>query len=241
MTASTVGMRRTEPKLVAIVAARCSSRRLPGKVLRPVLGRPMLAHTLERLRSVGRLDAIMIATSVERSDDAISAFAEACGVPCWRGALDDVLGRFRDAAAACQADAVARISGDSPLIDPAIVTAAAQLYLEGSADIISNVFPRSFPKGQSVEVLSRGALERLAAEATEAEDREHVTRQAYRHPDRFVIRNFSAARPRPELQLSVDTAADFERVAALMAATGSDAGLAGVERLVELADAFALS
>jgi spore coat polysaccharide biosynthesis protein SpsF len=227
-----------EPRLVAVVAARHSSRRLPGKVLRPLLGRPLLAHAVERLQSVDRLDAIVIATSAERSDDAVAAFAETHGVRCWRGALDDVLGRLRDAAAACQGDAVVRISGDSPLIDPAIVATAVELYLEGTADIVTNVFPRSFPRGQSVEVLSRHALERLAAEATETADREHVTRYAYLHHDDFVIRNFSAARPRPELQLSVDTAEDLLRAAALLEATHGTGRFASVERLVELADAL---
>ncbi|HLN09941.1 MAG TPA: NTP transferase domain-containing protein, partial [Xanthobacteraceae bacterium] len=231
------GVRRSEPKLVAVVAARYSSSRLSGKVVRPLAGRPLLAHTLERLQAVDRLDVIVIATSSERSDDAVAAFAETCAVPCWRGALNDVLGRLRDAAAAWEADAIVRISGDSPLIDPAIVATAVELYLDGAADVVTNVFPRSFPKGQSVEVVSRRALERLAAEAVAAADREHVTRYAYEHPERFVIRNFAAVRPRPELQLSVDTAADFERVAALLAAT-SGATFASVDRLVDLADAL---
>jgi spore coat polysaccharide biosynthesis protein SpsF (cytidylyltransferase family) len=224
--------------MVAIVAARHSSHRLPGKVLRPLHGRPLLAHALVRLQSVDRLDDIVVATSAEPSDDAVAAFAISHDVPCWRGGLDDVLGRLLDAAAAFRADAVVRVSGDSPLIDPGVVATAVQLYLDSAADIVTNVFPRSFPRGQSVEVLSRRALERLAAETTEEADREHVTRYAYAHPDRFVIRNFSAARPRPELQLSVDTAADFERAAALLAATSDPPRFASVERLVELADAL---
>jgi spore coat polysaccharide biosynthesis protein SpsF len=198
----------------------------------------MLTYTLERLASVARLDETVIATSADRSDDAVATFAEACGIPCWRGSLNDVLGRLRDAAVARGADAVVRISGDSPLIDPAIVGTAVELYLDGHADLVTNVFPRSFPIGQSVEVLSRGALERLVIEANEAEDREHVTRYAYAHPDRFVIRNFSAARPRPDLQLSVNTAADFERTAALIGATGQSTAFASVDRLVDLAEAL---
>jgi spore coat polysaccharide biosynthesis protein SpsF len=223
------------PKIVAVVVARQSSRRLPGKVLRPLLGRPMLTYTLERLAAVMRLDETVIATSAERSDDVLATFAERCGIPCWRGSLDDVLGRLCDAAAVCGADAVVRISGDSPLIDPVIVAMAVKLYLDDPVDLVTNVFPRSFPMGQSVEVLSRGALERLALEADEAADREHVTRYAYAHSDRFLIRNFSAARPRPDLQLSVDTVADFERAAALLEATGDAPGFASVDRLIELA------
>jgi spore coat polysaccharide biosynthesis protein SpsF len=222
--------------IVAVVAARQSSRRLPGKVLRPLRGRPMLSYTLERLASVTRIDEVVIATSDQPSDDMIEKFAETCGILCWRGSLDDVLGRLRDAAASRAADTVVRISGDSPLIDPAIVAAAVELYLDDPTDLITNVFPRSFPMGQSVEVLSRNALERLAAEADQAVDREHVTRYAYAHPHRFDIRNFSAARPRPDFQLSVDTLSDFERAAALIEAVGHISGFASVDHLVEVAE-----
>jgi spore coat polysaccharide biosynthesis protein SpsF len=229
---------RQDARLVAVITARCSSRRLPGKVLRSVQARPMLAHTLERLRSVKRIDEVVIATSVDRSDDAVAEFAAESGAVCWRGSLEDVLGRIHEAADAHDADAVIRISGDSPLIDPVIVSTAIALFTEGQAELVTNVFPRTFPKGQSVEILSRTALKRLAAEATEGTDREHVTLYAYAHPERFIITNFSAACPRPELQLSVDTEADMELANKLMALSRVRLRFPTVEELINLVDAM---
>jgi spore coat polysaccharide biosynthesis protein SpsF len=226
-------------KLVAVVTARWSSERLPGKVLRPLQGRPLLVRVLERLQSVEQLDEVVVATSNQASDDPIAALAEAAGVLCWRGALEDVLGRIRDAAAGREADGIVRISGDSPLIDPALIRRAIDLFLERRPDLVTNVFPRSFPKGQSVEVLSRAALDRLHREARHPEDREHVTRYAYAHPDSLAICNFSAPKPRPELQLSVDTLVDFERAAALLDACGHGPGFPSVDRLIDLADELA--
>ena len=220
------------PKIVAVIAVR-HSRSFPERCF-VLAGASMLTYTLERLAAVARLDQTVIATSADRSDDPVARFAEACGTPCWRGSLDDVLGRLRDAAAARGADAVVRISGDSPLIDPAIVAAAVELYLDGPVDLVTNVFPRSFPMGQSVEVLSRGALERLALEAAEAADREHVTRYAY--ASRSVRHSYFCGRATAaDLQLSVDTPADFERAAALIKATADATDFASVDRLVELA------
>jgi spore coat polysaccharide biosynthesis protein SpsF (cytidylyltransferase family) len=222
--------------VVGIVTARYSSQRFPGKVLGDLQGRPMLAHTLDRLRSINRVDHVLVATSTDRSDDAVAAFAHAAGFSCWRGPLEDVLGRILAAALAHQADAVVRISGDSPLLDPGLVSAAIELFLRDQPDLVTNVFPRSFPKGQSVEVISRSALERLACEAQLAEDREHVTRYAYRHSDDFAIRNLVAARPRPEIQLSVDVPADLDRVAALLAASRWTDRFPTVEQLIDLVD-----
>jgi spore coat polysaccharide biosynthesis protein SpsF len=232
--------RRPSPehtRIAAVVTARCSSHRLPGKVLHPLHKRPMLAHTIERLRSIARIDVIVLATSTAKSDDAVVRFAAEWGVRCWRGPLDDVLGRIRGAAEACAADAVIRISGDSPLIDPAVVRRAVDLFQAGGGELVTNVFPRSFPKGQSVEILTRAALERLAAETIEAAHREHVTTYAYAHPERFSIRNFSAEHPRPELQLSVDTADDMELVDALLGAW-KGSGFPTVAELVAMVDAL---
>jgi spore coat polysaccharide biosynthesis protein SpsF (cytidylyltransferase family) len=219
------------------VTARTSSSRLPNKVLHLLHGRPMLAYTVERLQAVAPIDEIVVATSTDRSDDSVADCAAGWGVFCWRGSLDDVLDRIREAAAAREAEAVIRISGDSPLIDPALVLRAIELFRVGGAELVTNVFPRSFPKGQSVEVLSRRALERLAAEAMVPADREHVTTYAYAHPERFAIRNFASTRPRPSLQLSVDTESDLARVDTLITAWKRP-GFPTAVQLIELVDAM---
>ncbi len=198
-------------RIVAIVQARHSSQRLPGKVLRPLAGRPMLDWLLESLRHAEDLQGIWLATSTESSDDAVADYAARTGVSCHRGPLDDVARRLLDAGQAASADALVRISGDSPLMDPMVVSQAARLFREGGADIVSNVRPRSFPKGQSVEVVATQALQRAVSAMETAYDREHVTPYLYKHPDAFSLRSFQAERPQPDLQLSVDDEADFRR------------------------------
>ncbi len=224
--------------MICVVTARTSSKRLPGKVLMPMLGRPMLSHLIERLQSVRSLDGIVIATSTDASDDAVAELAGASRVDVFRGDLDDVLGRISVAAAATNATAVVRVTGDSPLLDPGVVQRAIDVFARSSADLVTNVFPRSFPKGQSVEILSRDALTRLASEATDPQDREHPTRYAYAHPHEFTIVNFRHEPPRPELQLSVDSSEDFARAEMLLKRTGGRTGFPAVATLIQQSDAL---
>lgn len=217
------------------VQARMSSRRLPGKVLRPLAGKPLLAHLLDRLSRVEAVDGLVLATSVAAGDDAIERFARARNVPCHRGPLDDVASRLLEAARAHDLHAVVRISGDSPLIDPAIVSRAVWLFRDERPDLATNVFPRSFPKGQSVEVIPTAILAQVAANG-DAGDREHVTPRIYRNAARFRIVNFAAASPRPTLQLSIDTEEDFRRIERIALAAGetvSALSLAGILRLAD--------
>src|SRR5689334_213909 len=128
--------------LVAVVQARYSSRRLPGKVLQEVAAKPLLAYLLERLARCSTLRGIVVATSVEKSDDAIARFCIERGIELYRGPLADVLGRFVGAAETLNLDALVRINGDSPLLDPAIVDQAVELFEQGDVDLVTNVHPR---------------------------------------------------------------------------------------------------
>jgi len=195
-----------------------SSRRLPGKMLRPVQGRPMLAYVVERLRRCRELAEVVVATSTTPDDDAVAAACGALGVACHRGPLDDVLGRFIEIVAARGLPAVVRISGDSPLIDPAIVDRAVRLFRDAPCDLVTNVAPRSFPRGQSVEVIASAALRKAASADLTPDEREHVTLWFYRHPDSCSIANFAAAADMSGVQLSVDTEEDFAAFAATIAA-----------------------
>lgn len=223
----------------AIVQARFSSQRLPGKVLRPLCGKPVLAHLLDRLGRCAALDLVAVATSSERSDDAVAEFCAGAGIGCHRGPLDDVLARFVEAAAHFELDGVVRLGGDSPLLDPALVTHAVKTFRRGNWDLVTNVQIRSFPKGQSVEVISAAALAQAAAKARSASEREHVTPYLYAHPESFRIRNLVARVPRPALQLSIDTAEDFARVEAIIDTAGQRAERLSLDEAIELADALA--
>jgi spore coat polysaccharide biosynthesis protein SpsF (cytidylyltransferase family) len=220
--------------IAVVVQARMSSARLPGKVLAPVAGRPLLGYLLERLALARRPDATIVATSDQPEDDEVAAFASAAGVSVQRGPLADVAGRVAAVAASFELDAVVRVSGDSPLLDPAIVDRAVELWEAGGEDLVTNVFPRSFPVGQSVEVLSRDALERVAAEARDPDDREHVTSWIYANRDRFRIANFEHERDESRIRLAVDSAEDLrriERIVAAMSAPHTEYGLSELLRL----------
>lgn len=198
----------------AVVQARMSSQRLPGKVLAPLAGRPILAWLLERLEHAQTLDAIVVATSDEAEDDAVAAFAAAHGVACHRGPLADVAGRVLGAARAHDLEAIVRVNGDSPLLDQRLVDRGVDLLTTSGADLATNVRPRTFPPGQSVEVALTDALERAHAHDSSAEDREHVTGPLY--DGSFAVARFEADPPRTEPAFTVDTPADLERIGAIM-------------------------
>jgi spore coat polysaccharide biosynthesis protein SpsF len=223
---------------VAVVQARFGSERLPGKVLRPMRGQPMLGYLLEALTHCRSIDVVVVATSADASDDAVALFAQASGVRCHRGSLDDVASRVLGAAEAVRADAVIRLSGDSPLLDPAVVDRGVELFRSEPSDLVSNVVTRSFPRGQSVEVLSRDALARAVAVMTSAHEREHVTPHFYSNAADYVIRSFCAAHPRPDVQLSVDDEDDFVRCEAILESLGRPPWEAGWEACVRAADAL---
>lgn len=226
-------------KIVAVVQARLDSRRLPGKVLRPMAGRPMLAYVFESLRRARGLDGAVLATSSRAIDDPIAEFARTEDIVCHRGPLDDVAQRLLAAARAESADALVRISGDSPLMDPALVTrAVGELRADATLDLATNVYPRAYPKGMSVEAIRTLALARAVAAMTQAEEREHVTPYFYANPAAFRIAGFAPERPRPEMQLSVDTAEDFARCEAILVALGDRVRMDGWESCATAADAL---
>ena len=203
-----------------------TSTRLPGKVLADVGGRPALALMLHRLARSRELDELAVATSDEASDDPVAELAESLGVPVVRGPLADVLARYVKAGDALGADAVARMTGDCPLIDPAVVDRVVARFRAGDEDYVSNVeSPRTYPVGMDTEVIAREALERVAATTTEPEDREHVTIHVRRNPDRFTTAAVELDPPHGDAWICVDTAADLALVRRVVAATGLDAGL----------------
>jgi spore coat polysaccharide biosynthesis protein SpsF len=194
----------------------------------------MLAYTVERLRRCRTVQDVALATSTQPEDDRVAALGERLGVRVHRGPLDDVLGRFVDAARALGATAVVRVSGDSPLIDPQIVDRVVSRFLAVPCDLATNVFPRSFPKGQSVEVVTLAALERAAAATQDPEEREHVTRFLYRHPAEFGIENIAFDRDASGIQLSVDTAADLALATRIVSSMTRPHWEYGVEELMVL-------
>jgi len=204
-------------RVVALVESRMASTRLPGKNLRTILGKPMLARLLERLKRCRMVDEIGIATTREPADDALEALARAEGVACYRGSVDDVLERTLNAATALKADVIVEITGDCPLIDPAIADAAVRRYLKGGVDYVANVLDRlSFPVGFDVQVYSRAALAEVSGLTDDPFDRGNVTPYFYRNPQRYRLLNlFAPPALDREYLLCVDYPVDLEVVTAI--------------------------
>ena len=200
--------------VLAILQARMSSTRLPGKVLRPLLGQPMLARQVERLRRAANLTRIVVATSTQAEDDPIEACCRAIGVDCHRGPLDDVLARFLGALDAYSpVQSFARLTADCPLTDPSLIDRAVAEHEETGADYTHVQQKWTFPKGLDVEVCRTELLREVGRLATGA-DREHVTRFIYTHPDRFRIHAINRDPPL-RYRWTVDTATDFAFVEAV--------------------------
>jgi spore coat polysaccharide biosynthesis protein SpsF len=173
----------SKPRIIATIEARMTSRRLPGKVLMPAGGRPMLGVLISRLRTAKSLDGVVLATTVNATDDPVAALGRELGIGVFRGSEDDVLGRVCGALQSAQAEVCVEITGDCPLIDPQIVDEAVAEYLRTSTvnRYVSNSDPhRSVPAGLDVQVFDAKALYELEAETDDPADREHVSFGFYR-------------------------------------------------------------
>jgi spore coat polysaccharide biosynthesis protein SpsF len=209
--------------ILAILQARTSSSRLPGKVLLPLAGAPMIVRQIERVRRAGRIDRLVIATSDDASDDALARRLAAADVAVHRGPLDDVLARFTGALAAFgPAEHVVRLTGDCPLADPAVIDATIERVLGADADYGSNTPPdapfpagRTFPKGLDVECMKASALVAAAERAASPEEREHVTWALHRRPDLYRQAFLSQAADEGEVRWTVDYPDDYAFVAAV--------------------------
>lgn len=198
-------------RVVAAIQARMGSTRLPGKVLRPLAGRPMIAWLVERLRAAREPEAVVIATSVELRDDLIAAFATAAGVPCIRGSEADLLSRLLDTAAQTAADALVRVTADCPFVDPGVIDRLVGMWREdqGEADLVVNHTPPSYPHGLDAEVLPVATLRRLDGEVGDPYYREWFPFWWRRHRDRYRLLNVPCHRDLSHHRWTVDYPEDL--------------------------------
>jgi spore coat polysaccharide biosynthesis protein SpsF len=214
---------RAGSRTVAIIQARTGSTRLPGKVLLPLLGRPILSRVVERTARASRVDEVVVATTIDPADDAIVELAAAEGWAVERGSETDLLDRYVRAARAHDAEVVVRITSDCPLVDPAVVDQTIEAFVDGAADYASSSLePRTFPRGLDVEVVAREALERAWREDADPAWREHATPYLYRHPERFHLVRVSAPDDQSDHRWTVDTPEDYELVRRIYEALGRD-------------------
>ena len=202
------------PRVVAIVQARLGSARLPGKGLKPVAGKPMILHVLQRAAAVLELDEVVLATSVAERDTLLASVVTAAGFRVFRGPEHDVLGRFVGAAGRADADVIVRLTGDCPLLAPDVTDRVVRAYLGGPAAFVSNdVRVSGYPDGTDTEVFSRVTLEVAARAALDGQDREHVTSWMHRHLQSAVVACETGRYG--HLKWSVDCADDLAYVRAL--------------------------
>lgn len=199
------------------------STRLPGKVLMPVLGRPMLWHVVRRTGQARLVDQVVVATTRGVADQAIVSLCEAEGWAWFRGSEEDLLDRYYQAALSYQAGIVVRITADCPLIDPAVVDQVVAAFLQAQPlDYASNTLPpRTFPRGLDTEVLSFGALARAWQEDTNPAWREHVTPYIYKNPGKFRLRSVAGAEDYSALRWTVDREEDLAFVRTVFAHFGT--------------------
>jgi spore coat polysaccharide biosynthesis protein SpsF len=216
---------------LAVIQARMSSTRRPGKTLADVGGEPLLSLVVRRLAGAARVGRTVIATSIGPEDDPIAELASELGVDAHRGPRDDVLARYAEAVSS-HPGTVVRITGDCPLIDPAVVDSAVELLEDtpGGA-YVSNVEPRTYPDGLDVEAFTADALRVAAAEATDPADREHVTSAIRRDPGRWPQANLPGDPDLAEVRWTVDTEDDLEFVRLVVERLGDRRYFAGLEEI----------
>ena len=201
-------------KIICIVQARMGSTRLPDKVMRPIHGVPMIELLFRRLAKARRLDGIILATSTAPRNQPLADHVRGLGYEVYRGSETDVLDRYYQAARPHRADAVVRITGDCPLIDPELVDLVIGRYQAEHADYATNTMPPTYPDGLDTEVFAYAALEEAAACASRPVQREHVT-PFIRESPKFKKVNVASDRDYSQERWTVDEAADFDVVAAV--------------------------
>ncbi len=223
-----------QPHTLAIIQARMSSSRLPGKVLRQIAGKPMLAHVVQRTQRAKSVHQVVVATTRDESDNPIADFCFDHQIPFYRGSMQDVLDRYYQAAKQYQAKIIVRITADCPLIDPQVIdeTVFGFFKVPGCLDSANNChFPeitdipydfaanrlpppwgRTYPIGLDTEVCSMSALEIAWREAAEKHQREHVMPFFYEQPERFRIFHLDYCADYGNLRWTVDTPEDLEMI-----------------------------
>lgn len=217
---------------VAIIQARAGSTRLPGKIFLEIGGVPVLAHVVDRARRIEDVDLVAIATSTADQDTAVAEFADGYGYELFRGSEQDVLSRYSAAAAHFEATTVLRITGDCPLIDPAICSKVLHKFESGEFDYVSNIKPPTYPDGLDTEVFSYAALVRADREAHFPSHREHVTPYFFKNPEKFSLANVKHTTDLSHLNWTLDDADDLALMQELSKVLGDRLGTADLEAIL---------
>ena len=199
-------------KTLCIVQARMSSSRLPGKMMLDLNGRPVIARVFNQLSYSKLIDKIILATSIDKSDDHLYEWALRNKTYCFRGSLDDVLDRFYNAALIYNPLSIVRITGDCPLIDPEIVDETINQYYEGKYDYFSNVDPPTFPDGMDTEIIKFRVLCEAWTNARLQSEREHVTLYIRNHREEYKTGCYKSRIDYSRFRLTLDNPEDYKLI-----------------------------
>ena len=204
---------RKELRYVGIVEARMTSSRLPGKMMMPIGGKPSLQILVERLMRTPGLSEVVVATTVNPTDDCLEDLCDSMGIGCFRGSEEDVLGRVLDAATFFRADVIVEITGDCTFIDPELVQECIDAYANSQADFVSNCVEKPFyPPGMDARLFSTQLLSYVNTLSTDQDDRDHVSLYFWEHPEKFDLLHVRPDKELnwPEKYIALDTAEDLE-------------------------------
>lgn len=219
---------------IAVLQARCSSSRLPGKVLLPILEKPMILHQIDRIAKSKQIDYLIVATSNDESDDALEELCIENNLNVFRGNLDDVLDRVYMAVRDMECDNIVRLTGDCPLIDPQVIDRVIEDHINMNVDYTSNSISPTFPDGLDVEVMKKTALIEAWSKSSKTSEREHVTPYIYNNKDKFKVNSFENDIDYSNLRWTVDEPADFELVTKIYEELYQDHTLFLMEDVLEL-------
>ena len=199
--------------LIAIIQSRMASSRYPGKVLAPFLGKPVLAHIVKRIKASKINPKIILATSEDCTDDPLATYAKFLNIEVVRGSQDDVFRRFILTLNNFKSEAFFRVCGDSPLLLPFLFDKAANIFNKYECDLVTNIFPRTFPIGMSIELIKTQTFVEIDKKIKNKNDREHITQFFYRKEKEFKIHNIKCIKPSDQnLKLALDFPDDLKKL-----------------------------
>lgn len=224
-------------RVFAAIQVRMGSTRLPRKAMLPVAGRPMTEWIARRLKSCASLDGVILSTSDLPQNDPLEALARRLRLPCFRGPETDLVTRLLGTARACKADALVRVTGDCPLVDPGLVDRlAAEYRAQPSWELVTNIFPPTFPDGLDLEVYPARTLERLDREIHDPLHREWFPTYVMKRPEGFRIRNIARRPSLKHLRWTVDFPEDIELARRIFRALGRGGRTFGYEEILALVE-----
>jgi spore coat polysaccharide biosynthesis protein SpsF len=206
-----------EYKTIAILQARMSSTRLPGKVMRFINGKPMIYWQIQRIKKARLVDKLILAISEDTSDDVLAEYLGSINQVYVRGSLNDVFDRFKKVASIYKSQSIVRLTGDCPLVMPELIDEIIEQFYNHNLDYMSNILTLTFPDGLDVEIFKSGVLDRLLNLNLSMSEREHVTLGIINRQEIFSTRNYFNDRNISSYRWTVDNLKDFEFVSTVFA------------------------